>query len=180
MTFKKLNPKLVEILAKQGVEAPNEFQDKVIPVIKGGKNLYAITADGGGKTTALIIGVLQRLKCAPFGDNPRALIFVKNKEACEKLYAEFEKYIKRTEIRVAMVYEERIINHQKDEIYAGCDIVIATPKRLSKLYFLNGINLTELMMIIVEDADFLKQGSFHTDIDRITESVERSQCIRKR
>ena len=132
---------------------------------------------GAGKTTALIIGVLQRLKCMAQGDNPRALIFVKDKEACEKLEAEFEKYIKRTEIRLATVYEERIINHQKDEIYAGCDIVIATPKRLSKLYFLNGINLTELMMIVVEDAEFLKQGSFHTDIDRITESVERSQRI---
>jgi superfamily II DNA/RNA helicase len=57
------------------------------------------------------------------------------------------------------------------------DIVIATPKRLSKLYFLNGINLTELQMIIVEDAEFMDRGEHHTIVNRISESMEKCQHI---
>jgi superfamily II DNA/RNA helicase len=177
MSFKKLNPELKAVLAQQGIVEPTLLQKNIISKIKGGLDVYGIAADGKGKTTALIIGVLQRINYEAKGDNPRALIFVEDKEACLRLEEEFKKYLRFSEIRIALVYEERIINHQKDEIYAGADIVIATPKRLSKLYFLNGINLTELQMIVIEDAEFLNKGSFHTDIDRITESVEKSQRI---
>ena len=59
----------------------------------------------------------------------------------------------------------------------GSDIVIATPKRLSKLYFLNGINLTQLQMMIIEDAEFVIKNNFHTTIDRISESLTKTQFL---
>ena len=142
MSFKKINPQLKEVLAEKGILEPSVFQKNMISKIKSGQDVYGIAPDGEGKTTTLIIGVLQRLNYEAKGDNPRALIFVKDKEACLKLEEEFKKYLRFSEMRIALVYEERIINHQKDEIYAGADIVIATPKRLSKLYFLNGIQST--------------------------------------
>ena len=74
-------------------------------------------------------------------------------------------------------YDERIINHEKDEIYAGADVVIGTPSRMSKLYFLNGINLNELELIAVHQAEFLVGTPFHTDIDRIAQSVKAQHMV---
>ncbi|MDA7804200.1 DEAD/DEAH box helicase [Crocinitomix sp.] len=177
MAFKKLNEELLVKLNELGFENPTPLQKEIIPKIKSGGAIYGLGAQGAGKTEALIISVLQRLKMKPQGDNPIALIFVKDKESVLALAERFEQYTRYSDIRIRTVYEERIINHQKDEIYKGADIVIATPKRLSKLYFLNGINLMELKMIIIEDAEFLIGTDFHTDIHRITQSVKAQHIV---
>lgn len=177
MPFKKLNQLLLDKIAEIGLEEPTALQKELIPKIKSGADIFAVGEKGSGKTEALIIGVLQKLQMKPKGDNPVALIYAKDKAAVVALEERFKRYTEFSSMRVRMVYEERIINHQKDEIYRGADIVIATPKRLSKLYFLNGINLMELQMIIVEDAEFLVGSSFHTDIDRISESIQKCQHI---
>jgi superfamily II DNA/RNA helicase len=177
MSFKKLVGPLLDAIKENGIDNPTSLQEKMLPKIKSGANLFGIGPDGAGKTTTLIIGVLQKLKAVASGDNPRALIFVKDKKAALKLKEQFEVYTKQMDLRIYCVYEEQIINHQKDGVYAGTDIVIATPKRLSKLYFLNGINLTQLQMIVVEDAEFLIRNSFHTDVDRISESIAKCQHL---
>lgn len=177
MSFKKLNPHIITNLSAHGITSYNAFQKAIIPRIKSGANIFGIAPKGAGKTTALILGVAERLRLQNAGDNPKALIFVKDKDAALELQAEFEKLMEDTGYRIYSVYEERIINLQKDEIYAGSDIVIATPKRLSKLYFLNGINLTELQMIIVADAEFMDVGDSHTLIDRISESMQKCQHL---
>ena len=177
MPFNKLIPALQEAIDQIGFENPTELQEKMLPKIKSGSNLFGIGPDGSGKSTALIMGVIQKLKGQAYGDNPRALIFVKDKKSALKLEEQFKAFLKEMDLRIYCAYEEQIINKQKDGIYAGTDIVIATPKRLSKLYFLNGINLTELQMIIVEDAEFLIRNSFHTDVDRISESIAKCQHL---
>ena len=175
MEFKKINEELLGKMNTNGIITPTPLQAVLIPKIKSGANIFAIGETGAGKTEALIIGVLQKMKTT--GDNPIALIYVKDKQAVLNLEERFKKYTEFTDIRVRTVNEERIINRQKDEIYLGADIVIATPKRLSKLYFLNGINLNELKMIIIEDAEFLVGTSFHSDIDRISQSIQKCQHL---
>jgi len=177
MSFNKLIPAVQDAINQLGFENPTELQEKMLPKIKSGANVFGIGPDGCGKSTCLILGTLHKLKARPSGDNPRALIFVKDKKAALKLKEQFDEFTKGMDLRIYCVYEEQIINQQKDGVYAGTDIVIATPKRLSKLYFLNGINLTELEMIIVEDAEFLIRNSFHTDVDRISESIAKCQHL---
>jgi superfamily II DNA/RNA helicase len=172
MSFKKLNPLLLEKMQDLGITEPTPFQQELIPKIKSGANLFAIAPKGAGKTEAMIISIFQRLQMEPLGDNPIAVVFSKDKASVMALQDRFKRYTLGTELRIRTVYEERIINHQKDEIYAGADVVIATPKRLSKLYFLNGINLMELQMIVVHDAAFLAGTPFHTDINRISQSMK--------
>lgn len=177
MPFKKLNTALLEKLAELGLEEPTPLQQKAIPKIKSGASAYILGPKDAGKTETIVISVLQKLDMKPQGDNPIALIYVKDKMAAQELAGRFEAYTEFNELRICTVFEERTINHQKDEIYLGADIVIATPKRLSKLYFLNGINLMELRMILIEDAEFLTGTSFHTEIDRITQSIQKCQNL---
>lgn len=177
MSFKKLNIPLKESLERLGFQEPTPFQKNTLPKVKGGANIFGIAPTGSGKTSAMIINTMQKLKSEAFDDSPRALIFVKDKKAALNLENDFKAFTRGTDLRVYTVYEEQNIDHQKDDIYYGADIVIATPKRLSKLYHINGIHLGELQLLIIEDAEFLAKNNLHADIVRLSESINKCQYL---
>jgi superfamily II DNA/RNA helicase len=177
MSFKKLHPLLKEALENAGFETSNPFQKKVLPTLKGGGDAYIIAPLGSGKTTALIIATIHKLKATAFEDSPRAIIIVKDKEDAIVLKDEFERFTKKTDLRVYAAYDEYDIEKQKTEIYPGQDIVIATPARLSKLYFLNGIHLGEVQLFAIEDADYLGRNNAYNHILRLSESMTKCQFV---
>ena len=175
MAFKKIQEQLKEALEQQGIKEPLPFQKAVVPKLKEGTSIFGIAPHGAGKTTSIVIGTLQKLNCAAFEEAPRALIFVKDKEAALALQREFERFTRRMDLRIYTVYEEHNIEAQRNEIFEGVDIVIATPKRLSKIFYLNGINLGKLKLFIVDDAEFLSKPGPFSDVIRIPESLDRCQ-----
>ena len=177
MSFKKLHPLLKESLENAGLETSNPFQKKILPTLKGGADAYIIAPKGSGKTTALIITIIHKLKAERFEDSPRAIIVVKDKTDALHLKEEFERFTKNTDLRVYALYNEYDIEKQKTEIYPGQDIVIATPARLSKLYFLNGIHLGEIQLFAIEDADYLGRNNAYNHILRLSESLNKCQFI---
>ncbi|MBL4704187.1 MAG: DEAD/DEAH box helicase [Flavobacteriales bacterium] len=156
---------------------PTSFQKKAIPKVKSGVNIFGIGQGSSGRTTALIINTIQKLKGKAYQDSPRALIFVKDKEAALNLELEFKSFTQHMDLRTLCVYEEAKMQNQIDLIYPGVDIVIATTKRLSKIYFQNGIHLGELQLFIVEDADFLIRAEHVVNITRINDSLGKCQHI---
>lgn len=177
MAFKKIHPLLQEALDRLGFTEPLPFQKEMLPKIKGGASVFGIAPEGAGKTNAIIMGTLQKLDCAAFENAPRALIFVEDKAAALALEAEFEKYTLRTDLRVYSVYEEHNIEAQRNEIFEGVDIVIATPKRLNRIFYLNGINLGKLKLFIVEDSEFLSKAKVFSDLIRTPQSLDRCQYL---
>lgn len=177
MSFKKLHPLLKESLENAGFETSNAFQKKVLPTLKGGGDAYVIAPKGTGKTTALIIATIHKLKATAFEDSPRAIIVVKDKADALVLKDEFERFTKNTDLRVYALYDEYDIEKQKTEVYYGQDIVIASPARLSKLYFLNGIHLGEIQLFAIEDADYLGRNNAYNHILRLSESTNKCQFV---
>ncbi|MTE28276.1 DEAD/DEAH box helicase [Winogradskyella ouciana] len=177
MSFKKLHPLLKEALQNVGLETSNTFQKKVLPTLKGGADAYIIAPKGSGKTTALIIATIHKLKAAAFEDSPRAIIVVKDKADAIILKEDYEKFTNNTDLRVYALYDEYDIEKQKEEVYYGQDIVIATPSRLSKLYFLNGIHLGEIQLFAIEDADYLGRNNAYNHILRLSESINKCQFV---
>ncbi|WNH09945.1 DEAD/DEAH box helicase [Thalassobellus suaedae] len=176
MPFKKLIEPLKDIIKSKGFDAPLPLQKQILSKIKGGASLFIIAPKDSGKTSSLVISVIQKLKHA-FEDAPRALIFVKDKQAALDLELEFNAFKRGTNLRVYCAYDEKSIDDQKDEIYFGTDIVIATPKRLNKIFFLNGINLNKLQMCIVEDAEFLFRNNNFGEVTRTPESISKCQYL---
>lgn len=176
MSFKKLIEPLADILNYKGFKAPLPLQKQILSKIKGGASLFVIAPDGSGKTSSLVISVIQKLKKA-VEDAPRALIFVKDKQAALNLELEFNAFKRGTDLRVYCAYDEHDIDIQRDEIYEGTDIVIATPKRLNKLFYLNGINLNKLQICIVEDANFLFRNNNLAEVTRTPESIGKCQYL---
>ncbi len=177
MPFKKLIEPLRNAIINKGFESPLPFQKQILSKIKGGSNVFGIAAEGLGKTTSLILSVVQKLKGEAFEDAPRALIIVKDKQEALNLELEFNAYTSETNLRTYCAYEEHNIDAQRDEIYVGVDILIATPKRLNKLFLLNSINLSQLQLFIVEDAEFLSISSNYQDVNRISESITKCQYL---
>ncbi len=176
MPFKKLIEPLKDTIQNNGFEQPLPLQKQILSKIKSGSSLFVIAPNKAGKTTSIIISVIQKLKVA-FEDAPRALIFVKDKQAALDLELEFNTYKRGTDLRVYCAYEEHDIDTQKEEIYYGTDIVIATPKRLNKIFYLNGINLNKLQICIVEDAEFLFRGNNFAEVTRTPESIGKCQYL---
>ncbi len=177
MSFKKLHPLLKEALEHLSIEIPNAFQKKILPILKGGADAYVIAPKGSGKTTALILATVHKLKAKAFEDSPRAILIVKDKEDALALKEAFERFTKPTDLRVYAAYDEYDVEKQKTEIYYGQDIIIATPSRLSKLYFLNGIHLGEVNLFAIEDADYLGRHNAYNQILRLSESMKRCQFV---
>ncbi len=134
MSFKKLLPPIKNALQHLKIDTPTSFQKLLIPKIKSGVDVIAIAKEGAGKTTTLIINTIQKLNGAAYEDVPRALIFVQNKEAALTLEEKFNQFTKYTDLRIFCAYEESTLQFQKDTIYTGVDIVIGTPKRLTRLF----------------------------------------------
>lgn len=177
MSFKKLNPPLKEALQRLEIQAPLDFQKEILPKIKSGRDLFIIAPENSGKTTALVISTIQKLESAAFEDAPRALIYVKDKEAALALEEEFNKFTKYMDLRVYSAYDAPNIETQKDAIYDGVDIVIATPNKLFKLFKITGINVSELKLLIVEDAEFLTKNSDYNDLVRIPQHLSKCQYL---
>ncbi len=177
MSFKKLKPELLEALETNNITEPTAFQKKVLPKIKGGANAFCIGEKDCGKTTAIIIATINKLEGKPVGDAPRALILVETKVDALKLKETFELFTKRTGLRVYAAYNEQTLDQQREEIYYGQDILIATPKRLNKLYLMNSLDLSQLKLYIIEDAEFAERGMYFADINRIPESINKCQYL---
>jgi superfamily II DNA/RNA helicase len=177
MSFKKLHPLLKESLENLGLETSNGLQKKVLPILKGGTDIYIFAPKGSGKTTALIIATIHKLKAEAFEDSPRALVIVENKNEALLLKDEFERFTNNTDLRVYAAYDEYDIEKQRKEIYVGQDIIIATPSRLSKLYFLNGIHLGQVQLFVIEGADYMGRNNAYNHILRLSESIDKCQFV---
>ncbi|WP_452220744.1 DEAD/DEAH box helicase [Lacinutrix salivirga] len=177
MSFKKLHPLLKEAIENNGFSEANAFQKAVLPKLKGGANLYAIGPKGCGKTSTLIIGILHKLKYMAEGDSPRAMILVNSKAEALALKDQFTTFLKASDLRVYCAYEEHAIDKQREEIYYGQDIIIGTPKRINKLYFLNSIDFSQLKLFVIEDAEFTENDIIYNSVVRIPESIKSAQYI---
>ena len=177
MSFKKLNPLIKEVLEQQKFKSPLPYQKAILPILKSGANVYGIAPKGLGKTTALILAVIHKLKAEAFEDSPRALVMVKDKQAALDLKEQFEVFTKSTDLRIYCAYEEYDLEKQREEIYYGVDIIIVTPKRLNKLYFMNSLHLGQLQVFALEDAEFLIRNNYHNDVLRVTESLHKCQYV---
>jgi superfamily II DNA/RNA helicase len=176
MFLKKINENLEKAIIELGFEQPNEIEKACFPIIKSGKDVIGIGAEGTGKTSVIVMGVIQKLKAA-INDVPRALIIVPDKESALSMKEMFDAYGKYTNLRVHCAYDKGKIQDQKDAIYFGADVVIGTAKRLNELYSNYGLNLGDLKMFIIDDADLVIRNMYHIHTNRFAATIKRCQQL---
>ena len=177
MPFKKLHSDIKEKLAFFEITIPTPFQSKSIPLIKSGANVYCTAPKNSGKTTTLILTTLQKLKCEEVGVAPRAIILVENRERAFELEETLLKYTRHTSLRVYTCDDKFHIEVLTSEIFEGVDILIATPRTVCKLLLSEGLNMTQLRIFNIEDAEFLSKSATYTDLMAITQSIHKCQYV---
>jgi len=153
MNLKKLIPELVSGIKEAGFDQePKIIQTKSIPQIKSGGDIFIVAPEGSGKSTAIVIGIIQQLKEA-FEEAPRAIILASTKEKAFELEEQFKILGKHTNLRTFTVFDQGVIQYQKDMIYEGLDILIGTHKRINELVKISGIPLTKIKMFVIDDTE---------------------------
>ena len=177
MNLKKLLPELVQGIVDEGYDVnPKPIQSESLPKIKSGADAFFIAPAESGKTTALAMGVIQQLKKAK-GEAPRSLVLVKSKEDAFALEELFMKLGKHTNLRYFTVFDQGIIQYQKNMIYEGLDILIGTPKRINELMSLTGIPLSGVKLLVVDDAETFYPTRTHSVIYRLKEACPKAQFL---
>ena len=176
MKLKKINPNLQKALIENQLTEANELQQETFSTIKSGADCVIVAPTKSGKTTTIVLNVIQRLE-KEFQESPRALIFVQSKEELIEMKQLFEKYGNYTNLRVYGVHDKGDIDFDKNHISLGIDVLIGTPKRLSDLFSTAGFDVNQLKMFIVEDADELLRLRFDTKIARIGEAIKTQRIL---
>ncbi|HAQ19855.1 MAG TPA: DEAD/DEAH box helicase [Prolixibacteraceae bacterium] len=176
MINEKLDKKLLESLKENGFTESTELEQICIPKIKSGRDLLCIAGKDSGKSTTIVVSVLQRLK-AELEDNPRAVIAVADKEQALEMKNEFSRLGEYTDLRVHTACDDEKIDAQKDKIYMGSDVVIGTAKRLNQIYTLYALNLGSVQIFAIDDADRVIKNLNYLQLDRLAQSLPKAQKV---
>jgi len=176
MKLKKINEKLQEALVEIGLTDANELQVDTFSTIKSGADCIIISPQGSGKSTTIVLNVIQQLVCEG-EESPRALIIVEDKEKVLEMEELFEKLGSKTDLRVYGVHDKGDLEYDKNYISTGIDVLIGTPNRLSNMFSTAGYNINRLKMFIIDDADTILKLRHDTKIIRISNSIIKTQRL---
>jgi ATP-dependent RNA helicase RhlE len=167
---------LQEALIDSGLTEANEMQKETFSTIKSGADAIVVSPKGSGKSTAIVINVIQQLVCEG-EESPRALIIVEDKTKVLEMEELFEKFGKFTNLRVYGVHDKGDMDYDKNYISTGIDVLIGTPNKLSDMFSTAGYNVNRLRMFILDDADPILKLRHETKIMRISNSIAKTQRI---
>ncbi|MFV0364988.1 MAG: DEAD/DEAH box helicase [Mangrovibacterium sp.] len=176
MKIKKLHPELAEAIIDAGFENLTEVEHLAIPKIRSGADLFVISPKGSGKTTALVISIIQQLKEA-VEEAPRALVVVNSKEEAFEMEELFQQLGENTNLRTFVVFDKGILQYQKDMIYEGLDVLIGTPKRIDELLSSTGIPLVKMRIVVFDDADQMVSKQQQSTIYRLAYALPKTQMV---
>jgi ATP-dependent RNA helicase RhlE len=176
MNLKKINPNLQKALIENDLSEANEIQFATFSTIKSGADCVVIAPEGSGKTTTIVLNVIQRLEKA-VGESTRALILVEDKEKMLEMAAIFRTLGNYTDLRVYGVNEKGDTDFDKNHISLGLDILIGTPTKVNLLFSTAGFNMNTIKMFVVDDADVLFRNRMDAIVQRLSDSAEKTQRI---
>ena len=172
----KLQQEVLEALEANEFLPFTTAQIKTASAFKSGQNHWLQYEDTSEARVGVVASTLHMLKSS-YEDVARTLILVENKEVADEYFEMFEALGKHTDLRVWTAYKGPKILDQKENIYFGADVVIATPQRLNELLNIEGFNSAGLLTLVLDNADKLLKVGVNSFTQRISDSVPNKQRI---
>ncbi len=168
-----LAPELLKALTDSGYTTPTPIQAQAIPVALAGADLMAGAQTGTGKTAAFALPLLQKL--LPFANNGaspakhpvRALILTPTRELAIQVEESVRAYAKHTPLRSLVVYGGVDIRTQTPHLKTGIEVLVATPGRLLDHIEQKTVQLNQVQMLVLDEADRMLDMGFMPDLKRI-------------
>ncbi len=174
-----LSPALLRALADQGYTVPTAVQIAAIPLIMAGRDLMAGAQTGTGKTAAFTLPLLERLfpngQRNPLVKRPRALILTPTRELAAQVHESVRGYGKHIGFRTAVIFGGVGMGPQVDSLRRGADIIVATPGRLMDHMQRRTLDLSDVEVLILDEADRMLDMGFLPAIKRILSALPQSR-----
>ncbi|MFO7577253.1 MAG: DEAD/DEAH box helicase [Pelovirga sp.] len=180
MTFDQLglSTELLRAVSEQGYSQPTPIQAKAIPAVLQGGDLLAGAQTGTGKTAGFALPLLQRLSQTPSTGTQRpvrALILTPTRELAAQVEASFRLYGKYLPLRSTVVFGGVNIRPQIEMLRKGVDILVATPGRLLDHIGQKTLNLSQVEVLVLDEADRMLDMGFIHDIRKILALLPRQR-----
>ncbi|HSW94030.1 MAG TPA: DEAD/DEAH box helicase [Gammaproteobacteria bacterium] len=164
----KLNTQITKALALCGYTIPTPIQTQSIPDILLGRDMVASAQTGTGKTAAFVLPALHRLVTTPkTGNTPRILILTPTRELATQITDAVGKYGKFLRCQIASLVGGMPYRQQLRSLSRPVDIIIATPGRLMDHMSNGRLDLSDIEMLILDEADRMLDMGFIDDVKHI-------------
>ncbi len=174
----EIGGKFQRVLDEVGYEIPTPIQAQAIPHLLQGKDLLGVAQTGTGKTAAFALPLLQLLESAASParpKRPRALILAPTRELALQIHDEIKIFARYTKLRHTYVFGGVGQNPQVKALARGIDVLVATPGRLLDLAAQRHLDLSDVSVLVLDEADRLLDMGFVRDVKRIVAQTPKSR-----
>jgi ATP-dependent RNA helicase RhlE len=183
MTFEELNlaPAILKAVLEQGYDTPTPIQVQAIPAVLAGSDLLGGAQTGTGKTAAFTLPLLQRLSTEPRLVNRRgvnavrALIMTPTRELAAQVEESVRVYGKYLDITSMVMFGGVGMGAQIDKLRRGVDVLVATPGRLLDHAQQGTLDLSQVQVLILDEADRMLDMGFIHDIKKVLALVPKQK-----
>jgi ATP-dependent RNA helicase DeaD len=169
-----LNEGLTEVCAEVGYEHPTEIQQQAIPLAIGGQDLIGQAKTGTGKTAAFVLPALQRVQ--PGSELPRLLVLEPTRELALQVAGEFRRLSAHMPgWNTVEVYGGASLDKQVRELRQRPTAVVGTPGRVMDLMGRNALDLSQVHVLVLDEASRMLDMGFIADIEWILEHVPKDR-----
>lgn len=170
-----LDPRILKGIQEMGFEQPSPIQEQFIPLfLKKPTDIVGLAQTGTGKTAAFGLPILQMID--PKNRVPQALIISPTRELCVQIAREISDYAKYLpDIIITPIYGGADIGAQLTALRKGVHIIAATPGRLHDMIRKNKVDLSQVTILVLDEADEMLNMGFQEDVDAILEKTPKTK-----
>jgi ATP-dependent RNA helicase RhlE len=185
MTFEELNlaPAILKAVLEQGYDTPTPIQAQAIPAVLAGGDLLGGAQTGTGKTAAFVLPMLQRLSTEPRLTNRRGvnavrcLIMTPTRELAAQVEESVRLYGKYLDLTSMVMFGGVGMGAQIEKLRRGVDILVATPGRLLDHAGQGTLDLGQVQMLVLDEADRMLDMGFIHDIKKVLALVPKQKQV---
>jgi len=162
-----LEPRILKTLAGMGFEHPTPIQVGAIPPLLEGKDLVGQARTGTGKTAAFGLPLITRLGRSKSRSQPRAIVLTPTRELALQVTEALQGFAASTPLRFLTVYGGAAYGPQLRGLREGVDVVIGTPGRCIDLMERGSLQLGEVEVVVLDEADEMLEMGFIEAVETI-------------
>ena len=168
-----LSPEILRAVHDEGYTIPTPVQEQSIPIVLAGHDLMGRAQTGTGKTAAFALPILERLQAhanssfSPARHPVRCLVVTPTRELAVQVERSFQAYGRHLPLRTTVVYGGVPMGPQEKALLGGIEILVATPGRLLDHANSRTVNLSQVEVLVLDEADRMLDMGFIEDIRKI-------------
>ena len=163
-----LGDELLKAIEEIGYTTPTPIQEKAIPIVLMARDLIGLAQTGTGKTASFTLPMIEMLSSGRARSRmPRSLVLAPTRELAAQVAENFDKYGKYHKLTKALLVGGESMGDQIKILEKGADVLIATPGRLLDLFDRGQIILSDIKILVIDEADRMLDMGFMPDIEKI-------------